>query len=393
MEVLLLVYNLLLQTLYCIPVVYAWILYQHTQKYLYLYITGLFLFYSVENVIIFITEFDTTFAEFYDTTFMSVPTARTIIFVAVLLFILQITTTILKEKVNYVFLSLLILITLFMLFVPMMKDSAMKVFIYYTPCQLFSCLIGIYGMRRLKAHPENYDEPLRNRFHRAFLWTSIFSLLIIVEDWIVIFNFDNYGIPGIHITNRSFSENLMSIYFVYTAIRILAPYLHSLIAAPGGTAAAPAGNADPPALLPDGIQASDRDPETQAALSGDIPGEPSDGIAAAEQIAGTPEFPRDTAYINPDGSAVPVSEPGAPSEQADYSKFYLFSRDYQLTPREQHILELLLDNKTNVEIADDLCISIGTAKAHVHNIFAKVEVKKRQQLLDMYERYAPSDTV
>ena len=55
MEVLLLVYNLLLQTLYCIPVVYAWILYQHTRKNLYLYITGLFFFYFIENIIIFIT--------------------------------------------------------------------------------------------------------------------------------------------------------------------------------------------------------------------------------------------------------------------------------------------------------------------------------------------------
>ena len=34
----------------------------------------------------------------------------------------------------YILLSLLGLIILFMLFVPMMKDSAMKVFIYYTPC-------------------------------------------------------------------------------------------------------------------------------------------------------------------------------------------------------------------------------------------------------------------
>ena len=130
MEVLLLVYNLLLQTLYCIPVVYAWILYQHTRKNLYLYITGLFFFYFIENIIIFITEF----AHFYYTTFMSVPTIRTIIFVAVLLFLLQITTSVLKENTNYILLSLLGLIILFMLFVPMMKDSAMKVFIYYTPC-------------------------------------------------------------------------------------------------------------------------------------------------------------------------------------------------------------------------------------------------------------------
>ena len=134
MEVLLLVYNLLLQTLYCIPVVYAWILYQHTRKNLYLYITGLFFFYFIENIIIFITEFDSEFAHFYDTTFMSVPTIRTIIFVAVLLFLLQITTSVLKENTNYILLSLLGLIMLFMLFVPMMKDSAMKVFIYYTPC-------------------------------------------------------------------------------------------------------------------------------------------------------------------------------------------------------------------------------------------------------------------
>ncbi len=342
MDVLLLIYNLSLQILYCIPVVYAWILFQHTRKHLYLYITGLFFFYSIENIIIFITEFDTTFAKFYDTTFMSVPTARTIIFVAVLLFMLLITTSILKEDTNYILLSLLGLITVFMLFVPVMKDSAIKVFIYYTPCQLFSLLVGLYGMKRLKIHMEYYNEVLRFRFHTLFLWTAIFSVLIIVEDWIVIFHFDNYGEQNIHITNRSYSENLMSIYFVFTTLRILAPYLHSLLAS-SKEAASPIINAE---LQP-----------TQT--SGTQMDAPADESSAMNQ---------------------------------ELSKFYLFSRDYQLTPREQHILQLLLENKTNVEIGDDLHISIGTAKAHVHNIFAKVEVKKRQQLLDVYEHYTPSDT-
>lgn len=375
MEVLLLVYNLLLQILYCVPVVYAWILYQHTRKHLYLYITGLFFFYSVENVIIFITEFDTTFAKFYDTTFMSVPTARTIIFVAVLLFILLITASILNETINYVMLSLLSLITLFMLFVPMMKDSAMKVFIYYTPCQLFSLLIGIYGMRRLKSHPDIYDEPLRLRFHRLFLWTAVFSVLIIVEDWIVIFNFDNYGIPGIHITNRSYTENLMSIYFVYTALRILAPYLRSLMVS-GDMDAVAAGNTEAAAALAQDIPTGS-DTDAQADFSEHALMESSDGSLTSGRLD---EIWGQTPEVN------------AFSDQADYSKFYLFSRDYQLTPREQHILQLLLDNKTNVEIADDLCISIGTAKAHVHNIFSKVEVKKRQQLLDVYKNYKTTDT-
>lgn len=391
MEVLLLIYNLLLQTLYCIPVVYAWILYQHTRKRLYLYLTGLFFFYFIENIIIFITEFDSEFAYFYDTTFMSVPTIRTIIFTAVLFFILQITTSILKESTNYILLSLLGLIVLFMLFVPMMKDSAMKVFIYYTPCQVFSFLIGIYGMKRLKMHSEKYGDTLRRQFHRVFLWTAIFSVLIIVEDVIVIFNFDNYGVTGIHITNRSFSENLMSIYFVYTALRILVPYLRSLMVSE--EAAASAGNTGVQAISAERETPLDSDSESQTAFLDDVLGGSLDGVADAEQDAEDQEVPRGAAFRSPDGTAVPAAETGASSDQADYSKFYLFSRDYQLTPREQHILQLLLENKTNVEIADDLCISIGTAKAHVHNIFAKVEVKKRQQLLDIYGHYNPTDTV
>lgn len=389
MEVLLLIYNLLLQTLYCIPVVYAWILYQHTREHLYLYITGLFFFYFVENIIIFITEFDSEFAHFYDTTFMSVPTIRTIIFVAVLLFILQIATSVLKENTNYILLSLLGFIILFLLFVPMMKDSAMKVFIYYTPCQIFSFLIGIYGMRRLKIHPEKYDNALRLQFHRVFLWTAIFSILIIIEDVVVIFNFDNYGIPGIHITNRSYTENLMSIYFVYTALRILAPYLRSLMNS--ADAAAHTAMPDEPQVLPDDDQGSlpsDAPPVPAA----DHQSDPSADFPVESHTADIPESALDSAFIHTLDSAEPPFESSAFSNQADYSKFYLFSRNYQLTPREQHILQLLLENKTNVEIADDLCISIGTAKAHVHNIFAKVEVKKRQQLLDVYVNYKSSDT-
>ncbi len=325
MNVLLLVYNLLLQILYCIPMVYTLIFYQHTKKSLYLYITGLFLFYSIENVIICITEFDTGFANFYDSTFMSVPTTRTVIFVAVLLFMLLITAAVLGEKPNPFLLSLLSIITIFMLFVPMMEDSAKKVFIYYTPCQIFSFTVAVYSLIRLKGRLSHYEEPVQAGFYRIFLWTAVFSVLIVIEDWIVIFHFDNYGETGLHITNRSFSENLLSLYFVFAALRILVPNLSS-------------------------------------------------------HLAG-----RETSVFH--------ETPEAPNHaDARYSKFYLFSRKYQLTPREQHILELLLENKTNDEIGDNLCISVGTAKAHVHNIFAKVNVKKRQELFDLYEHYTPSDS-
>lgn len=374
MEVLLLVYNLFLQVLYCIPVVYAWILFQHTRKYVCLYIIGLFFSFSVENIIIFITEFNPAFAKLYNNIFMSVPTSRTVIFVAVLLFMLLITISILKEQMNYFLLTLLVSIILYMLFVPIMKDSAVKIFVYYTPCQLFSFVIGFYGLRRLKAHPEYYNEILRKRFHQIFLWTAVVSLLIIVEDWIVIFHFDNYREQNIHIINRSFSENLLSIYFVYAALRILVPYLQTFLVSADDTALPFAESEFPAEQITD----------SQMKSSGDLPADKS-----PDEI---PDLISDVPYTSLTAPDESIPETELPSDQADYSKFYLFSRDYQLTPREQHILQLLLENKTNVEIGEDLCISVGTAKAHVHNIFSKVEVKKRKQLLDVYEHYTPSDS-
>ena len=228
---------------------------------------------------------------------------------------------------------------------------------------MFSFLLGIYGMSRLKMHPEKYDDALRIPFRRTFLWTSIFSILIIVEDVIVIFNFDNYGVPGIHITNRSFTENLMSIYFVYTALRFLAPYLRSLMVPV--EAAASAGNADGQASSVESADPADSVDGLQADFSDDVSGESFVVSVDEDKNVGNQGF----------------------SDQADYSKFYLFCREYQFTVREQDIFRLLLKNKNYSEISEELYISIGTAKAHMHNIFKKTEVKKRSQLIALFENF------
>lgn len=69
------------------------------------------------------------------------------------------------------------------------------------------------------------------------------------------------------------------------------------------------------------------------------------------------------------------------------SILYHFSEEYRLTSREREILGVLLMDKTNQEISDDLYISLGTAKTHVHNIFQKIGVVKRPQLLEVYDIY------
>ncbi|MBI9108693.1 MAG: hypothetical protein JEZ04_18250 [Spirochaetales bacterium] len=50
---------------------------------------------------------------------------------------------------------------------------------------------------------------------------------------------------------------------------------------------------------------------------------------------------------------------------------------YNLSPREKEVLELLVEGKTNIEIADLLFISLSTVKTHIRTIFEKTGAKNR----------------
>jgi len=51
------------------------------------------------------------------------------------------------------------------------------------------------------------------------------------------------------------------------------------------------------------------------------------------------------------------------------------------TPREIHIIRLTVQGLRNKEIADKLCISEGTVKVHLHNIYDKLHLDGRLALL------------
>ncbi len=52
---------------------------------------------------------------------------------------------------------------------------------------------------------------------------------------------------------------------------------------------------------------------------------------------------------------------------------------FDLTEREKEVLRLLVDGKSNTEIANEISISTHTAKAHVGNILSKLAVSDRVQ--------------
>jgi LuxR family maltose regulon positive regulatory protein len=53
-----------------------------------------------------------------------------------------------------------------------------------------------------------------------------------------------------------------------------------------------------------------------------------------------------------------------------------------LSDRELEVLHLLVAGFTNPEIADQLVISVGTVKTHVHNIYSKLGVRNRSEAIN-----------
>lgn len=52
-----------------------------------------------------------------------------------------------------------------------------------------------------------------------------------------------------------------------------------------------------------------------------------------------------------------------------------------LTPREIEVINMIYQGLSNIEIADKLIVSTRTAKAHMHNIYKKLNVNGRWQLM------------
>jgi len=71
-------------------------------------------------------------------------------------------------------------------------------------------------------------------------------------------------------------------------------------------------------------------------------------------------------------------------QKSEQEIFIQFSENYNLSAREREVLRFLLEEKTNQEIADELCISDGTVKYHIHNLLQKTGCPNRLKLISTY---------
>ena len=67
------------------------------------------------------------------------------------------------------------------------------------------------------------------------------------------------------------------------------------------------------------------------------------------------------------------------------------SRQFGLTPREEAVLRLLFQSRSDKEISSQLGISVGSVRAHLARIYKKVGAHNRQQAVTNFLRQSPSD--
>ena len=80
----------------------------------------------------------------------------------------------------------------------------------------------------------------------------------------------------------------------------------------------------------------------------------------------------------------PLYLPEGPRQQSERERFYAFAVQHDLSSREREMLRLLLEEKTNAEIAAVLSISENTVKFHIRNLLQKTGCKNRNDLVAVY---------
>ena len=64
-----------------------------------------------------------------------------------------------------------------------------------------------------------------------------------------------------------------------------------------------------------------------------------------------------------------------------------FISEYKISKREEEVIQLLCEGKTNKEISEILFISLQTVKDHIYRVFQKTDVGNRIQLINLIQSY------
>lgn len=58
---------------------------------------------------------------------------------------------------------------------------------------------------------------------------------------------------------------------------------------------------------------------------------------------------------------------------------------YNISPREQDIVRLIIQGYSNMQIAENLSITVSTVKKHITRVYQKMELKSRYELIALFK--------
>ncbi len=97
--------------------------------------------------------------------------------------------------------------------------------------------------------------------------------------------------------------------------------------------------------------------------------------------------PSVTAPSEPQGDVrQPAGRPAEPFLDPIAQACAVIAKKYMLSEREGEVLDLLARGNTRMSIAEKLVISENTVRVHVKNIYAKLHIHSKQQLIDMVDK-------
>lgn len=313
MDLIIFMYNTFLTVLFTCTAVILFILPNKSSRLAKLFLGSLFIVYIIDNLLVYMVEYLSSFSNFYDSHKLVIVYIKTIIVILIICFVFFIQNYILKRKTLTIHYIILTIFFSSLFFIPLILKDKIMVWCFYLIYQGIIVYINstclIYINHNLTTF-ENIE--LVNLLKKLTKITLLLTIFVLIEDVMIIFIFDE----GTQILGRNFSENLLSIIYAMSIIKY---------------------------VLNQNLIGSSTVENTN--------------LANLEEVI---------------------------IENPDTIIFNDFVKTYLLTLREQEILKLLILNKSNQEISESLFISIGTVKTHIHNIFQKVEVNKRQDLLDTY---------
>ena len=145
------------------------------------------------------------------------------------------------------------------------------------------------------------------------------------------------------------------------------------------------------------IRAQTAASETQAAVSERAVGESTSAVAAAAVPSSAPDARTEdgaATSASRDNAAFCATAPDTPRDggafRDRFSKQMAAVREfYGLSAREAEVAELIARGNTVAHIADLLFVSENTVRTHSKRIYVKLDIHKRQELIDLVESFEP----